>query len=87
MTGLTQEQVHDIAEQVADAAFKKFFLAFGADASDPDSILKMQKDFAHLRAWRESIDLVKNKGLSAAVWFIVTGVLGGLVLFFSARHP
>jgi hypothetical protein len=83
MSALSQEEIREIAKQGAREALKEFLLTLGVDADDPESIFKMQKDIAHLRGWRESIELVKAKGLSAAVWFIVTGVLGGAVWYFN----
>jgi hypothetical protein len=81
----TTSEVRDIAEQVAQATVKEFFLALGVNADDPDAVIAVQKDFAHLRAWREASDTVKRKGLGAAVTIIVTGLLG-LVWLALSRH-
>ena len=54
----------------------------GVDAQDPHSLIEMQKDFAHIRIWRESTETIKNHGLIAAVTFIVTGAFGYLVFLF-----
>lgn len=69
-------EVHEIAKEAAREAVREFFLALGVNAEDPDAVIAVQKDFAHLRAWRESSDTIKQKGLGAAVTIIVTGVLG-----------
>ena len=71
----TNSEVHEIAEQVAKATVKEFFLALGVNADDSDAVIAVQKDFAHLRAWREASDAVKHKSLGAAVTIIVTGLL------------
>jgi len=54
---------------------------------DPDDPIAMQKDFAHVRAWRESTEAIKRKGLMAAVGVIVTGVLGAIWLGFKDSLP
>jgi hypothetical protein len=81
----TTSEVRDIAEEAARATVKEFFLALGVNADDPDAVIAVQKDFAHLRAWREASDTVKRKGLGAAVTIIVTGLLG-LVWLALSRH-
>jgi hypothetical protein len=45
----------------------------GVDAENP---LEMQKDFAHVRAWRESTEEIKRKGLLTLVGILVTGLAG-----------
>jgi hypothetical protein len=42
----------------------------------------MQKDMAHLRAWRESVATVKQQSLVTAVGILVAGALGLLWLAF-----
>jgi hypothetical protein len=76
-------QIEEIAERAAEAAVAKLMLTLGVNARDPHEVLKMQKDFAHLRSWRESTDAVKRRGMMAAVTFLVTAVLGCLVYGFS----
>jgi hypothetical protein len=67
------------------ATVKEFFLALGVNADDPEAVIAVQKDFAHLRAWREASDTIKRKGLGAAVTIVVTGLLG-LVWLALSRH-
>ncbi len=82
---ITNSEVRDIAEQVAKATVKEFFLALGVNADDPDAVIAVQKDFAYLRAWREASDTVKRKGIGAAVTIVVTGMLG-LIWLALSRH-
>lgn len=74
------ERIHEIAREVARETVKEMmremFTGLGVNTSDPDDIIKMQADFAHLRAWRESTDAVKRNSMKAAVTIIVTGALG-----------
>lgn len=81
----TPTDVRDIAEEVAKATVKEFFLALGVNADDADAVIAVQKDFAHLRAWREASDTIKRKGLAAAVSVVVTGLLG-LIWLALSRH-
>lgn len=78
-------EIREIAEETARATVKEFFLALGVNTEDPESVIAVQKDFAHLRAWREATETVKRKGLAAAVTVIVTAVMGLLWLSVS-RH-
>ena len=81
----SNSDVRDIAEEVARATVKEFFLALGVNADDPEAVIAVQKDFAHLRAWREASDTIKRKGLGTAVTIVVTGLLG-LVWLALSRH-
>lgn len=79
------EDVEDIAEKVAERVVNRLLLAMGVNASDPQELVNFQKDFAHLRGWRQSMEIVKTKGIAASVGFIVTGSLGYL-LYLLTRH-
>lgn len=57
-----------VAEAVAETLIK-----LGIDTSDP---VELQKDMAHLRAWRESIATVKKQGLISAIGVLTVGLLG-----------
>lgn len=65
----TDQEVRTIVR----ATVKETLLALGIDTDEP---LEAQKDFQHLRAWRQSSDTVKSQGLVAAVGILVTGILG-----------
>ena len=82
MTGLSVDEIKQIAEEAAKTAVRELLVAMGVDAQDPHSLIEMQKDFAHIRIWRESTETIKNHGLIAAVTFIVTGAFGYLVFLF-----
>lgn len=71
---MTEAEVAAIVEK----AVQQTLLTMGIDTSDP---AEMQRDFQHLRAWRESVETVKRQGLITAVGVIVTGVIGGIVLW------
>lgn len=48
-------------------------LTLGVDTNDP---VELQKDLAHLRAWRESMETVRRQSLITAIGVITAGVLG-----------
>ena len=80
-----EEEIAQIAEQVSEKVVNRLFLILGVNVSDPTQLIKLQKDLAHLRGWRESMEIVKGKTLAAAVGFLVTAMLGYAVFFFT-RH-
>lgn len=67
--------VEIIARRSATVALQQFMIKIGIDASDP---FELQKDFLHLRAWREAVEEAKRRGLLTAVAVIVTGVFGAI---------
>jgi hypothetical protein len=69
---------HEVKKIVAEAVTETL-LTLGIDASKP---VELQKDMAHLRAWRESVATVKKQSLVTAVGIIVAGILGLLWLGF-----
>ncbi len=75
-------EIHQIAQEAAKATVKEFFLALGVNAEDPDAVIAMQKDMAHLRTWREASETVKSMSLRTAVGVIVSGALGMLYVYF-----
>jgi hypothetical protein len=69
---------HEVKKIVAEAVAETL-LTLGIDTTDP---VELQKDMAHLRAWRESVQTVKQQGLVTAVGILVAGMLGLLWLAF-----
>jgi hypothetical protein len=69
---------HEVKKIVAEAVAETL-LTLGIDTTDP---VELQKDMAHLRAWRESVATVKQQGLVTAVGILVAGALGLLWLAF-----
>ena len=64
---LTEAELKNVVKETVHETF----ITLGVDASDP---LEMQKDFQHLREWRETSVAVKSKGLMTLVGIIVAGV-------------
>ena len=69
---LTPEEVsHMVAEAV-----RQTLLQMGIDTSNP---IAMQRDFQHLRQWRESGEDLKRKGTLAVMGIFLSG-LGTLII-------
>jgi len=49
--------------------------SLGVDHDDP---IEMQKDFQHLRDWRQSVDAVRSKGIMTAFGVLIAGIIGAL---------
>lgn len=80
---LNGAEVEKIADAAAKAAVRETLISLGLDPSDPT---KLQRNFAQLDKWVVSCDLVKEKAIGTsvktAVGFLVTGLLGAVVLYF-----
>lgn len=72
----------------AQEAVKQTLTSIGVEHGSP---IEMQKDFQHLRDWRESVETVKRKSLIAIATILITGLLGaawaGIKLILSSSHP
>jgi hypothetical protein len=64
---------HAELKAVVTETVHETFVKLGVDATDP---IEMQKDFQHVRDWRTTTDLIKQKGIVALVVLVVTGVMG-----------
>ena len=83
MLPLNDKEIQDIATAAADAAVRKLFLTMGVDTSDDKAMIEMQRDFAHVRTWRKSVETVRRQTLITAIGVIVTGAIGFLYLAFT----
>ena len=66
----------EITKLVAEAV-RQTLLQMGLDSSDP---IAMQRDFQHLRAWRESGEEIKKKGMLVLTGIFVTGLFSLIVM-------
>jgi hypothetical protein len=62
----------DVKRVVAETVTQTL-LTLGVDTNDP---VELQKDLAHLRAWRESMETVRRQSLITAIGVITAGALG-----------
>lgn len=83
MTDLTRHELEAVAERAADKAIAKVLMRLGVDMSAP---LDMQRDFAHLRKWRQSVDMVVPLTFKTAIAVVVTGILSTIFVIFSRGH-
>ena len=82
MLELTEQEVERIAKTAADEAVDQLFLHLGVDLNDKDQMSSLKYDLAHLHRWRKSTDTIKRQSLTAAVTFVVAGLMGALWLIF-----
>lgn len=57
---------------------KETLLMLGVSVDDP---IQVQKDFQHLRDWRETTEAVKKKALLTVMGVLVTGIAGLVVVW------
>lgn len=62
---------------VVAEAVKQTLIQLGVDTSDP---LAMQRDFQHLRQWRESGEDLKRKGTLALLGIFLSGLVSLILL-------
>jgi hypothetical protein len=68
---LTEAQLRELIAETVRATLT----SIGVEVEDP---IIMQKDFAHLRSWRESTEEIKRKSFIALVTIIVAGIAGAV---------
>ena len=68
---------HSELNDVVAEAVKQTLMQLGVDTSDP---FAMQRDFQHLRQWRESGEDLKRKGTVALLGIFLSGLVTLLLL-------
>lgn len=75
----------DTLRTIIQESVEEFMSRMGVSWNDPT---EMQKDFATLREWRETVQSVKRKTFVSVVLIIISGLIGFIVLGFkSSLHP
>lgn len=64
---LTESQLRDIVTEGVDEALTRL----GVDAKNP---MEMQKDFQHLRDWRQATQAIEKRGLLGIVGILISGL-------------
>lgn len=77
---LSGAELEDIIEKCIDRGVRKSLKSLGVDVDNP---LEMQRDFQHLRDWRNAIRMIRNKGMVTAVGFVIAGTIALLVMGFN----
>lgn len=70
---MSEDDVRVIAAAAAREAVHETLKTLGVDPGTP---FEMQRDFQHLRSWRQSVEAVKRQGFITVCIVLVTGVLG-----------
>ena len=68
---------HSELNEVVAEAVKQTLMQLGVDTSDP---FAMQRDFQHLRQWRESGEDLKRKGTVAMLGIFFSGMVSLILL-------
>lgn len=68
---ISREDVEQIANTASKAAVHETLGILGIDLSRP---FEVQKDMAHLRAWRISMESMQLKGMLVAVTIAISGM-------------
>lgn len=79
---MTHNEMQEMAKEAAREAVREWLTQLGLDASDPAAIVEIQRDFAHVRAWRTSVDAARSAAIKTGVGVLVSGFLGALWLIF-----
>ncbi len=74
-----EQQLQNLTPEEARAlireAVRETFLMLGVKVDDP---IEVQKDFQHLREWRNTTESIKSKGLLTVMGMLVSGMLAAL---------
>lgn len=80
MVPLTSSEIEDLTNEVAKKAVRETFLALGVNASEPQSIIEMQRDFAHIRESRLAFAAMKTRAYLVVTGTVVTSILTAIWL-------
>lgn len=74
---LTPEEAKTLIRE----AVRETFLMLGVKVDDP---IEVQKDFQHLREWRNTTESIKTKGMLTLVGIVVSGLVAAAWMGFKA---
>ena len=66
---------HEKQRELIKETVHETLLSLGLEIDDP---IKMQKDFQHLREWREASESLKSHGLTTLVGILLAGMIGAI---------
>lgn len=97
----TEALIEKVAKTAADNAVQQTLITIGIDPADPIEVQKdmasmrelrialgdkeFQKDLAHLRNWRKTMENIESKGLMAGIALVCTGGLALIVYAFKMK--
>lgn len=70
---LTEQELKSIVRETVNATLT----SLGIDHDDP---IEMQRDFQHLRSWRQARERISNQTLVVAVGIVITGLASAIWL-------
>jgi len=62
----------DEIKKIVSVTVSETLLKMGVNADDP---IEAQKDFMHLRSWRQSTEAIKRQSMLAAIGVVTAGML------------
>lgn len=74
---MSSEEEHH--RQLIKDTVKETLMSLGLDMEDP---IQLQRDFTHLREWRETTESLKSKGFTAMMAIVGLGILGMFITGF-----
>ena len=66
---MTEYEIRKIVAETVEQTLTRL----GVDASDP---IEVQKDMAHMRRWRLTVESIPGHGILTAIGIITAGILG-----------
>jgi hypothetical protein len=70
---MDQSEVEHVAQMTAKATVDEVFVRIGINLEEDPR--ELQKDLAHLRYWRSTMEAIQRRGILAAVGTLVAGGL------------
>ncbi|MCW5674963.1 MAG: hypothetical protein KIT15_10325 [Xanthobacteraceae bacterium] len=73
----SRTELEEIASLAAKKTVEDLLLKLGIDHDEP---IEMQKDFQHLRSWRQSSEQIRAKTVLTAIGILIAGLCGAVWL-------
>lgn len=74
---VVNDMSRDAVAHLVSETVRETLLQMGIDTSDP---MAMQRDFQHLRQWREAGEAVKRHGILAIIGIFLSGAIALLIV-------
>lgn len=73
---ISRAELKALIKDGVSEGLQEAMIPLGLDISTPSGKLAAQRDFSHLRSWRQATETAKRQGLMTAIGIIVAGILG-----------
>lgn len=74
--------VHAASKELVREAVVQTLQSFGIDVSDPDSIIKFQRDMHYLRDIRLQSETNKGNAIRKGIEYIIAGIVAAIMVAF-----